>query len=67
MKKKISTILPSDLLREAGKLTKANQTDTLVMALNELIRAYKRKSIFNLKGKLRIDFNVDEERERGRF
>ena len=66
-KKKISTILPADLLAEATGLTHLNQTDTLILALKELIRGHKRSSILNLKGKLSIDFDPDKDRERRRF
>ena len=66
-KKKISTILPADLLAEAKDLTHLNQTDTLILALNELIRGYKRKSILNLRGKISIDFDPDRDRVRTRF
>jgi hypothetical protein len=66
-KKKISSILPAALLSEATNLTRLNQTDTLVLALAELIRTYKRESIVNLKGKLKIKFNVEQDRERSRF
>ncbi len=66
-KKKVLFIPPADLLAEARKLTKLNQTDTLVLALNELIRSYKRKSIFKLKGKLNIEFDVEKSRQRSRF
>jgi hypothetical protein len=66
-KKKISSILPADLLSEATGLTQLNQTDTLMLALKELIRSYKRKSILDLRGKLKVDFDVDRDRERGRF
>lgn len=66
-KKKISTILPSDLLAEAGRLTKVNQTETLILALKELVRSFKRESIVNLKGKLDISFEVAKERQRNRF
>jgi hypothetical protein len=66
-KKKISTILPAELLSEASKLTSLNQTDTLILALQELVRSYKRKTIVGLKGKLKINFDADRDRERSRF
>lgn len=66
-RKKISTILPENLLREAAAFTRANQTDTLVLALQELVRAYKRHSIFDLKGKLKIKFEAEIDRQRSRF
>ena len=66
-KKKISSILPSRLLSEATNLTRLNQTDTLVLALGELIRGYKRKSLLDLKGEIKINFDVEKDRERRRF
>lgn len=66
-KKKISTILPAELLSEAARLTGVNQTDTIVLALKELVRSHKRASIFELKGRLKINFDVDQSRERARF
>ncbi len=66
-KKRISSILPADLLSEATDLTRLNQTDTLVLALGELIRAFKRQSILGLKGKLKINFNIERDRERHKF
>jgi hypothetical protein len=66
-KKKISSILPAALLSEATELTQLNQTDTLALALQELIRSFKRKSIVNLRGKLKIDFDIERDRERSRF
>lgn len=65
-KKKISSILPADLLEEATALTGENQTDTLVLALKELIRAQRRTSVFDLKGRLKIDFDILRDRERAR-
>jgi hypothetical protein len=66
-RKKISTVLPSDLLSEAVELSKANQTDTLIMALKELIRAHRRKSVLDLRGKIKVNFDIQRDRERGRF
>jgi len=66
-KKKISSILPEDLLIQACKLTEANQTDTIVLALKELIRSHKRASVSALKGRLNVDFDIERDRERARF
>lgn len=66
-KKKISSILPAEILSEAVRLTGVNQTDAIVMALKELIRSYKRTSILDLKGRIKINFNADIDRERKRF
>lgn len=65
--KKISTILPAKLLEDACALSKANQTDTLVKALKELIGSYKREKLLSLHGKISIKFNADRDRERSRF
>ena len=66
-KKKISTILPEELLAHACRVTDANQTDTLIIALKELIRAHKRMSILDLKGRLKIKYDIEKDRERARF
>ena len=66
-RKKISTILPAELLAQAVKLSETNQTDTIVLALKELVRGHKRKSILSLKGKINITFDVNKERNRNTF
>ena len=65
--KKISALIPADLLAEAAKLTDSNQTEALISGLKELIRAKKRSSVFDLRGKLKINYNIASERERSRF
>lgn len=65
--KKISTILPADLLKKACELSKSNQTDTLIQALNELIGSYKREKLLSLHGKIPIKFEADRDRERTRL
>jgi len=52
--KKISALIPADLLSEATKISASTKTAAIISGLEELIRASKRKSIF--KGKLKIDF-----------
>ena len=65
--KKISALIPVDLLSEATKISSSTQTEAIISGLEELIRASKRKSIIDLKGKLKIEFDIDQERERARF
>lgn len=65
--KKISTNLPEDLLRKACELTKLNQTDALIAGLKELIAQHERQAIVDLKGKVRIDLNLDQIRQRVRL
>jgi hypothetical protein len=67
MTKKISTNLPKELLRKACELTKLNQTEALIAGLKELIAQHERESIVDLKGKVRIDLNLDEIRQRVRL
>lgn len=65
--KKISTNIPEDLLKEACSLTNLNQTEALIAGLRELIAQYQRESILNMKGKIKIDLNLDEIRQRVRL
>ena len=65
--KKISALIPADLLSEATKISASTQTEAIISCLEELIRASKRKSIISLRGKLKIGFDIDRERERARF
>lgn len=65
--KKISTNIPETLLHRACTLTKLNQTDALIAGLKELIAQHDRRAILDLKGKIRIDLNLDEMRQRTRL
>jgi len=63
--KKISAHLPSDLLEEACRLGKVNQTDALVLGLKSLIADFKRKRLVQAAGKFHFSFDPDLSRERG--
>lgn len=65
--KKISTNIPEQLLRKACDLTRLNQTEALIAGLKELIAQQERKAIVDLKGKVRIDLDLDEIRQRVRL
>lgn len=65
--KKLSTNIPEDLLRKACEITSLNQTDTLVAGLKELIAQHQRQSVRALKGKIKIDLNIDKIRQRVRL
>ncbi|NDC36536.1 MAG: hypothetical protein EBZ48_00610 [Proteobacteria bacterium] len=65
--KKISTNIPEELLRRACDLTNLNQTDTLIAGLKELIAQHEREAILDLKGRVRIDLNLNEMRQRVRL
>ena len=64
--KRITVNLPEKLLKEAQDCTGANMTDTLIEGL-KLVKRSKSYDIFmKLRGKLRLDVDVDEARERTR-
>lgn len=62
--KRISTRLPSELLKEALSLSGLNQTQTLVAGLRVLIAERKRDHLLSLKGRMHISYDVA--RSRGR-
>ena len=66
-RKKISTSLPEELLRTACAYTGDNQTDTLIAGLKELVAVGKRKRALLVRGKIKINLNLDEVRERIRL
>lgn len=65
--KKISTNIPEQLLKKACELTSLNQTEALIAGLKELIAGQERKVIVDLKGKVRINLDLDEMRQRVRL
>ena len=65
--KKISTNIPEELLKKACNLTNLNQTEALIAGLKELIAQHDRETIVDLKGKIKIDFDFDEIRQRIRL
>ncbi|MEZ4753749.1 MAG: type II toxin-antitoxin system VapB family antitoxin [Bdellovibrionota bacterium] len=62
--KKISTNIPEQLLNKACKLTQLNQTEALIAGLKELIAHHERQAIVDLKGKINIDIDLNEVRQR---
>ncbi|MCI5064584.1 hypothetical protein MRY87_02540 [bacterium] len=65
--KKISTNIPEQLLKEACELTNLNQTEVLIAGLRELIAQHQRESIIDLKGKIKVDIDLDAIRQRVRL
>jgi hypothetical protein len=65
--KKISTNIPEQLLKRACNITNLNQTEALIAGLKELIAQQDRKAIIALKGKVKININLDEARQRVRL
>ena len=62
--KKIATNIPCGLLKEAQRLTGFNQTQALIAGLRELIAHRKREALLGLRGKIHINVNTDETRQR---
>jgi len=64
--KRITANLPEDLLTEAMKVTRKGITDTLVEGLRLVGRARGYEKAMALRGKIRLDVDVEASRERGR-
>lgn len=57
--------LPEKLVNEAMKLTHSDtKTRVIILALQELIRKSKISDLKNYKGKIDLDLNLDELRNR---
>ena len=65
--KKISTNIPEGLLKTACRCTNLNQTEALIAGLRELIAQHERKALTELKGKVAIDLDLDQLRQRIRL
>lgn len=66
-KKKISAILPSDLIQQAIDLVNMNQTETLIAGLKELIAKHQRIKALKALPKLHFAYAVDAVRQRRRM
>jgi hypothetical protein len=60
--KKITANIPSKLLERAMAITGSGITETLVAGLEELERAQKRSALRFLRGKVRIELDLDHSR-----
>ena len=59
--------LPADLLEEArAALGFKSKTDTIVLALRELVRRQRLDELKALMGKIRLDIDIPESRRRVR-
>jgi len=57
--------IPEDLLEEARQLvTFKSKTDTIILALQELIRSRKREQLRELKGKIAVEVDIASSRRR---
>jgi Arc/MetJ family transcription regulator len=59
--------LPEDLLEQARRATDSKtMRDTLILALEELIKKSKREQLRQLAGKIELDLDLSRSRSRGR-
>ncbi|MEK7705819.1 MAG: hypothetical protein AAB426_12735 [Myxococcota bacterium] len=64
--KRITANLPAELLDVAQRVTGAGTTETLVRGLELVRRSGAATKAARLKGRLRLDIDVDASRERSR-
>jgi hypothetical protein len=60
--KKITANLPAKLLARAQKLTGKGITETLIAGLEELDRSQRRSALRALRGKVRLELDLEETR-----
>lgn len=61
---RITANIPKDLLREAQRVTRSGITETLVEGLHLLKRRRAYDKAMALKGKLRLQVDIEKSRER---
>jgi hypothetical protein len=64
MVKRITANLPTELLDEAAKITGQGITETLTEGLLMIRRAHAFEKALALRGKIHLDLDMDEVRER---
>lgn len=64
--RRITANLPADLLREATQVTHSGITETLIQGLKLLKRSSAFEKAQVLKGKLHLEIDIEESRERSR-
>ncbi len=64
--RRVTANLPADLLAEATKTTGKGITETLVLGLEMVRRSGAAAKADQLKGKLRLDIDLEKSRERSR-
>jgi hypothetical protein len=66
MTKRITANLPDDLLREAMKVTGKGITETIIEGLRRVRRARAYAKAQVLRGKIALEIDLEESRERDR-
>lgn len=64
--KRITANLPEDLLNDAMSVTRKGITETLVEGLRLVRRARGYEKAMAMRGKIRLDVDLEASRERGR-
>ena len=64
--KRITANLPGELLARAMKVTRKGITETLVEGLRQVRRRSAYEKAMALRGKIKLDVNLEESRERRR-
>jgi hypothetical protein len=64
--RRVTANLPRDVLEEACKMTGKGITETLVQGLEMVRRASAAIKASRLKGRLRLDIDIEASRERSR-
>lgn len=62
--KKVATNIPIKLLKEAVSVTGLNQTQAIIAGLEELIAREKRIALLKMKGRVKVDLDLNKSRER---
>ena len=58
--------IPEELIKEAMKILGVKtKSDAIKGSLEKLIKSYKRKQLISYKGKIDLDINLSELRDRG--
>ena len=66
LSKPITANLPEDLLEKAMQVTGKGITETMIEGLQRLQRARAYEKAMALKGRIHLDIDLDESRERSR-
>jgi hypothetical protein len=60
--RKITVNVPAEILADARRITGKGITDTIIDGLRELQRGNKRSALRRLRGKVRVELDLEETR-----
>ena len=61
--RKMTVNVPADILADAKQITGKGVTDTIIDGLRELQRSNKRSALRRLRGKIRVELDLEETRQ----